>query len=160
MSDAQDVVTERPADLPDSEWLRVIAHKLDVICMILLDLRRDIREGFQPYPEPDMEVDVDAPLPTQAQRQQQGDDQIINDGNLMYVRRPLPGKHWLMLTINSQTSNIEQMRVELPNGERFPITAAELQETFGINVNTTFSEPTDRTADSLNPDVETPDERP
>lgn len=143
------------------EWLSKISRQLDIITLVLLDLRKDL-SALPAFPSLDEGVEAfnDAFTPPETPPPL-GEAQVMPNGATTFIRQPLRGKHFLMLTIDSASHAIQSMRIELPNGDQVAITPAELKEAFGIDVPTVIGDPASGphpTDSSLNPDVEVSDE--
>ena len=171
-------MSEDPDTHPDRQTdqiLLAISHRLDVATMVLVDILREVRSvtGTLALPEPGEES-----LAEMARRYKpaQEEARYIQDGDRMYIRQPLPGKHWLLITVDTTANRVDQLRIELPSGDQMDITRDELQTTFGIDIpvdDFTVDEARDLneqymvhpgedyhpTDPSLNPDVEVPGER-
>lgn len=149
-----------PPRLSLDDWLSKISRQLDILTLVLLDVRRDLngQQTMMELPDPDQLPATQQPAkpPTPL-----GEPQIMADGDRTFIRQPLPGKNFLMATMNSKTGVITSLQLETPNGDRADVDAAEVEATFGIKLpqvtkDVTPSHPTDR---SLNPDVEIADGR-
>lgn len=149
------------ADQPTlHEWLSRISRQLDILTMVLLDIKRDM-VSLPAFPAIDPDADYPESFTPPEKPPTLGEAQVMPDGETTYIRQPLPGKHFLMLTVDTESHAIQSMRIELPNGDQVSITAEELKQTFGIDIPIVNADPASGphpTDASLNPDVEVSDE--
>jgi hypothetical protein len=136
-------------------WLAKLSRQLDILTLVLLDLRRDIN-GQQPrmdVPDPDQLPAYQPPEKPPSL----GEPRIMVNGKITHVRQPLSGKNFLVGTFHTSTGALASLDLETPDGDRTPVSPDEIEATFGIKIGVPVKtsgqtdHPTDR---SLNPDVE------
>lgn len=139
------------------EWLAKISRQLDILTLVMLDVRRDLngQPAVMDLPDPDQIPQAASKPPPSL-----GEAKIMVSGDRTFVRQPLPGKNFLVGVI--EDGQFTSLQIETPSGDRTDVTAQEVEDAFGLKltqtINTTLpsSHPTDR---ALNPDVEIADGR-